>query len=124
MRRILAFSAIVEVAAGVALMIVPAVALALLAGGAVSDAALPLGRCFGIAILALGIACWPARQSAESRPPAYRGLLIYNGLIALYLAAWGISGHWKGLLLWPAATLHAAVALLLILASRGTRRPV
>jgi Ca2+/Na+ antiporter len=81
-----------------------------------------LGRCFGIALLALGVACWPKGQSAESGSPAFRGMLIYNVLIALYLAYLGLVGHLGGLLLWPGAALHAAVALLLVWTWRGERR--
>jgi len=78
MRRVLAFSAIVEVGTGITLIIRPAFVLELLAGGEAYDASLPLGRCFGIAILALVWACWPERTRAESGSPAFRGLLTYN----------------------------------------------
>ena len=122
MRRILAFSAIVEVGAGLALMALPAVVIAALAGGEVSAACLPLGRCFGIAILALGFACWPERQRAEGGSPGFRGLLTYNTLIAVYLASLGTAGQWEGRFLWPGVALHAVVALSLILAWRGKRR--
>ena len=79
----------------------------------VSGAGTLLGRCFGIALLALGVACWPGRQRAESGSPAFRAMLTYNVLIALYLAYLGTVGH-LGLLLWPAVALHAVVALLLV----------
>ena len=72
-----------------------------------------LGRCFGIALLTLGLACWPGRQRAASGTPAFRAMLIYNALIALYLAFLGTVRHRAGLLLWPAVALHAVVALLL-----------
>jgi len=122
MRVLLAFSALVEIGTGLALMIVPALVLAVLAGGQIADAWLALGRCFGIAILALGFGCWPRGRRTESGAPALWGLLIYNTLIALYLADLGGSGQWKGLLLWPGAALHGTVALLLILAWLGQRR--
>jgi hypothetical protein len=121
MRRILLFSAIVEVGTGLALMITPGVVLTILVGGDVSDASLPLGRCFGVGILALGVACWPERQRAESDSPAFRGLLTYNTLIALYLAFLATRGQWHGNFLWPGAVLHAVVALSLIVAWRGQR---
>jgi hypothetical protein len=122
MKRILLFSATVEVGTGLALMIIPAVVLTMLAGGDVADAWLPLGRCFGVAIVALGVACWPERQRAASGSPAFRGLLVYNTLIALYLAFLATRGQWHGGFLWPGAVLHAVVALSLILAWRGQRR--
>jgi hypothetical protein len=122
MRRIVAFSALVEMGTGLGLLIAPAVVVALLTGRDFSDAWSPLSRCFGIAIVALGLACWPERQRAESGSPAFRGLLTYNTLIALYLASLGTLGQWRGLFLWLAVALHAVVALLLIWAWREGRR--
>jgi peptidoglycan/LPS O-acetylase OafA/YrhL len=116
MRTILLFSAFVEVGTGLALLIIPQVVLTMLAGGDVSDTSLPLGRCFGIGILALGIACWPERQRAEDgSSPAFRGLLTYNILIALYLSFLASIGQWHGGFLWPGAVLHVVLALSMIL---------
>jgi Ca2+/Na+ antiporter len=114
LRKILAFAAVVEIGTGLALMIDPALVVALLLGADVSGVGIPLGRCFGIALLALGLACWSSRQRAESDPPAFSAMLVYNALIALYLAYLGTVGHLGGLLLWPGVALHAVVALLLV----------
>jgi hypothetical protein len=122
MRRILAFSAFVEAGTGVALLVAPALVLPLLIGSAAAEAWLPLGRCFGIALLALAVACWPARTPGGGLP-AFRGLLSYNLLVALYLATLGAGGQWKGLLLWPAVVLHALITLaLIVLWRRGAVR--
>ena len=112
--KILVFAAIVEVGTGLAVMIDPAIVVRLLLGAEVSGAGPLLGRCFGIALLALGLACWPGRQRAERGAPAFRAMLIYNVLIALYLTYLGTVGHLGGLLLWPGVALHAVVALLLV----------
>ena len=111
--KILAFATFVEVGTGLVLMVDPTIVVTLLLGVGVSGAGILLGRCFGIALLALGLACWPSRQRAESGSPAFRGMLIYNLLITLYLAYLGTLGHLWGSLLWPAVALHAVVALLL-----------
>jgi Ca2+/Na+ antiporter len=95
-------------------MIDPAIVVAWLLGTEVSGVGTLLGRCFGIALLALGLACWPGRHRAEGGSPAFRAMLIYNVLIALYLAYLGTAGHLGGVLLWPAVALHAVVALLLV----------
>ena len=79
-----------------------------------SGAGTVLGRCFGIALLALGLACWPSGQPAERGWPAFRAMLIYNVLIAVYLAYLSTAGHLGGVLLWPGVALHAIVALLLV----------
>jgi Ca2+/Na+ antiporter len=120
--KILAFAAVVEVGTALALMIDPAIVVTLLLGAEVSGVGMLLGRCFGVALLALGLACWPSRQRADSGSPAFRAMLTYNVLIALYLAYLGTFGHLRGLLLWPGVALHAAVALLLVWTWRDERR--
>ena len=122
LRRILAFAAAVEVGTGLVLIVDPAIVVELLLGAEVSGAGTPLGRCFGIALLALGLACWPSRQRAESGSPAFRAMLTYNALIALYLTYLGTVGHIGGLLLWPGVVLHAVVVLLLVWTWRFERR--
>ena len=120
--KILAVAAVVEVGTGLVLMVDPAIVVAWLLGAEVSGAGTLLSRCFGIALLALGLACWPSRQRAESGAPAFRAMLIYNVLIAGYLAYLGTVEHLGGLLLWPGVALHAVVALLLVWAWRDERR--
>ena len=73
----------------------------------------------GIALLALGLACWPQRQAAPPGSPAFRAMLTYSTLIALFLGYVGAVAHLGGPLLWPAAGLHGALALLLVWAGRG-----
>jgi hypothetical protein len=112
-QKVLAFSAVVEIATGLALMIHPVMVVPLLLGANESDATALLGRVAGIALLALGLACLPSRRYADTGSPASRAMLSYNALIALYLAYLGAVGHVGGPLLWPAVALHAGVALLL-----------
>jgi Ca2+/Na+ antiporter len=114
-RKTLAFSAVAEMGTGLVLMIDPAIVAAWLLGVDISGVALLLGRCFGIALLALGWACWPGRRRTDMPSPAKRAMLLYNVLIALYLAYSGAAGHLGGVLLWPAVALHAVVAFLLLI---------
>jgi hypothetical protein len=113
LRKVLVFSGATEIGTGVAFMAVPAIVVTLLLGADVAGVGVLLGRCFGVALLALGVACWPSRNPAESSQPAFRAMLIYNVVIAAYLAWLGIAAHIAGILLWPAAVLHAGVALAL-----------
>jgi Ca2+/Na+ antiporter len=119
--KILAFAAVVEVGTGLVLIVDPAIVVTLLLGADVAGVGILLGRCFGVALLALGVACWPSGQRAEIGAPAFRAMLIYNFLIALYLAYLGTVAHLGGLLLWPGVALHAAVALLLVWTRRAER---
>jgi hypothetical protein len=58
----------------------------------------------------------------EGDVQAFRAMLAYNALIALYLGYLGFVANVGGVLLWPAVALHAAVALLLIWGG-SKRRP-
>ena len=124
-RRVLAFSAVVEAATGLALIVAPALVVAQLLGTNDSGQLLPLARCFGVALLGLALACWPSGLSAAGKgSPALRGMLAYNFLIALFLAYLGAVERVGGVLLWPGVALHAAVALMLAgswLAEAGSR---
>ena len=114
MKRLLRLTAIIEVPTGLGLMAVPAVVVQLLLGSPLdTSAAAMLGRVAGVALLALGVACWLARDDTQSRPA--RGLvaamLLYNvGTVAVLTFA-GIGLGLHGIALWPAVILHAVMAV-------------
>ena len=108
---ILAVAAFVEAVTGLALMIDPVIVVRIMLGAEVSGSGTLLGRLFGIAVLALGFACWPGRKGAERDSPAFRAMLIYNVLVAGYVSYLGAVEYLEGLLLWPAVAFHAGVAL-------------
>ncbi len=112
-RKLLALAAAVEGATGLALMAYPPVVTLLLLGDRVSGPGIAVGRVAGIALLSLGLACWPSGKVGGGRTPGHRALLTYNLLVALYLLGIGIRGETLGKLLWPAFALHALVAYLL-----------
>ncbi|MET4206709.1 hypothetical protein [Bradyrhizobium sp. LA2.1] len=107
MKGALAFAAISEAATGLALLIAPSLVGQLLLGEQLSGVATPLARVAGIALIALGIACWPGWLPLP-------GMLIYNGAITLYLAYLGFAGGLSGVLLWPAVVLHLILTTLLM----------
>jgi hypothetical protein len=113
MKRLLTLTAIIEAATGLALIAMPFVVVRLLLGAEISGAALPLGRVAGVALLALGVACWLASNDTPSS--AARGLvsamLLYNIGATLILGAAGIRSQPVGIALWPAVILHAAMAV-------------
>jgi hypothetical protein len=106
MKGALAFAAVVEAVTGLALLIAPALVGRLLLGEPLAGVAILVARVCGIALIALGIACWP--------DPPLRGMLAYNALVALYLAYLGFAADLTGVLLWPAVILHAILTALLI----------
>jgi uncharacterized membrane protein len=105
MKKLLTFAAIGELATGVALLAVPSLVGRLLVGAEITGVAVPIARVFGIALIALGIACLPGLALA--------GMLTYGALVALYLAYLGIAGGFTGVLLWPAVGLHLVLTFLL-----------
>ena len=113
MSRLLKFTAIIEAATGLGLIAVPAIVVRLLLGAEISGASIPLGRVAGAALLALGVACWLARDDRQSC--AARGLvvamLIYNVVATAVLAFAGIGLGLYGVALWPAVVLHAAMGV-------------
>jgi len=113
MKRFLTLTAIIEAATGLALIAVPAIIVRLLLGTEISGASIPLGRVAGAALLALGVACWLARDDRQSRTA--RGLvvamLMYNIVATAVLAFAGIGLGLRGVALWPAVVLHAAMAV-------------
>lgn len=113
-KKVLVFAALGEVATGVALLMVPSLVGRLLLGAELIGIALPVARVAGMALIGLGVACWPGLALA--------GMLTYSAGVALYLAYLGIGGEWVGPLLWPGVALHAVMALLLVWTWRDERR--
>jgi hypothetical protein len=113
MKNFLTATAVIEVGAGLALLIAPAFAVQLLLGAGISGAGISLGRVAGAALLALGVACWLARSDALGS--ASRGLvtamLVYNFGAVSVLGAAGIQSQTAGVVLWLAVVLHAALGI-------------
>ena len=108
MKRVLVLAAVAEIATGAALLIVPSLVGRFLLGEDIVGIAATVARVAGIALIALGIACWPG-------PPRF-GMLIYSAGVTVFLAHVGFSGG-GGALLWPAVILHATLTALLVRAS-------
>ena len=116
MKKVLTVAAVLEVATGMALLIVPSLVGRLLFGAEFTGVANPVARVTGIALLALGVGCWPGST-------ALCGMLTYGALATLYLAYLGVIGEWVGPLLWPAVVLHGILTVLLARAWFQSRLP-
>ncbi len=108
MKGALTFAAIGEVATGLTLLVVPSLVGRWLFGEDLTGVAVPIARVAGIALIGLGVACWPGTPLV--------GMLIYSAAVTLYLAYLGLADGLTGLLLWPAVVLHASLTALLTLA--------
>ena len=109
MKKLLVLAAVAEAATGLALLVVPPLVGQLLFGAELTGVAIPLARVLGIALIALGVACWPG--------PPQVGMLTYSALVTLYLAYVGFAGVSVGRLLWPAFFVHFILTALLTWAS-------
>ena len=125
MKNLLAVSGVLEVATGLSLVLFPSTIAALLLGSPL-DAALGLtvARVAGVALLALGAACWFARLHGHT--PVAKGIveamLLYNvGIVAVFGYSAVVSGV-SGIGLWPVVVTHVAMTgwcLKCILGSRS-----
>ncbi len=115
MKKVLALAAVSEAATGAALLLAPALVGRLLFGVELDGVAMTVARVTGIALIALGVACWPGTPLL--------GMLTYSAAVTLYLAYVGLAGGMTGILLWPAVALHVILTALLIRASSTTNPP-
>ena len=105
MKKTLTTAAAAEAATGLALLIAPSLVGQLLLGQTLTGIAVPVARVAGIALVALGVACWPG--------PPLVGMLVYSSVVTLFLAYLGFAAGLTGVLLWPAVAVHAALSALL-----------
>jgi hypothetical protein len=105
MKKVLLLAAVGEAATGLMLLVAPSLVGRLLLGVELSGVAVVVARVAGIALLALGVGCWPG--------PVLLGLLTYNALGTVYFAWLALGGEWVGPLLWPVVGLHAVIGILL-----------
>jgi len=114
MRILLVVTAASEAATGLALLLLPSMVVSLLLGATLDTPSEPVvARVAGAALLALGTACWLARNDQQSA--AVKGLiaalLVYNAaaVAVLVYAAYGLAR--SGIGLWPAIIVHVALAV-------------
>jgi len=105
MKKVLNFAAVAEAATGLALLIAPSLVGRLLLGEELTGIAIPVAGVAGIALIALGVTCWPG--------PPLVGMLIYSAVVTLYLSYVGLAGGLTGIFLWPAVALHAILSVFL-----------
>ncbi len=103
--KVLAFTAVAEAITGLALLIAPSPVGQLLFAQQLAGVAIPVARVTGIVLIALGLACWLATPLV--------GMFAYSSAVTLYFVYIGFVGEFAGVLLWPAALVHALLSILL-----------
>jgi|SRR5664279_1798979 len=109
-KYVLALAALAEAGTGVILVAYPPIVVRLLFGAEISGAGLIMSRIAGIALIGLGVACWPGNSGVQQ----LYGMLTYSTLAMLYLIRIGIRGMPEGPLLWPAVVAHALLSAFLV----------
>jgi hypothetical protein len=118
MKKLLIFAAVGEALTGLALLVYAPIVVRLMLSAEITGAGIVMSRLVGISLIALGIACWPGNMAHR----ALYGMLTYSTLTTLLMIYAGISGM-VGILLWPAAVVHAGLSILLVRAWRKEQMP-
>ena len=114
MKLLLIITALLEVSAGLGLLVIPEVAVSMLLGGSLdTPAGLAAGRLAGTALIALAIACWQVRYEERGGPAigVVQAMLFYNFVAAMVLVYAGIRLGLSSPLLWPAIVLHVCMGV-------------
>ncbi len=114
MKVLLVVTAASEAVTGLALLLLPSMVVSLLLGATLdTPSGLVVARVAGAALLALGTACWLARNDLQSR--AAKGLiaalLLYNAAAVTVIVYAALGLALSGIGLWPAVVLHVALAV-------------
>jgi hypothetical protein len=94
MKKILVLAALAEAGTGVILLVSPSIVVRLLLAAEIGGAGVIMSRLAGIALIGLGVACWPGTDTRR----AFYGMLNYSALAMLYLIYIGVRGNAVGLL--------------------------
>jgi hypothetical protein len=125
MKLLLIIAAVLEGATGLALLLKPAVVVSLLLGAPLdTPTGLVAARIGGAALVALGIACWQARNGERGSPATgvVEAMLFYDFASAMVLVYAGTRLDLHGTLLWPAIVLHLCLGAWCVLNRWFSRR--
>jgi hypothetical protein len=124
-KPLLVVSAIIEISTGLALLAIPALLAPILIGAELdTPAGLAVARVAGAALLSLGIACGIGSRDTQSRAAfgIVVAMLVYNLAAATLLLALRFYVGLTGVGLFPAAVMHAALAVWCISVVKSNRQ--
>jgi len=114
MKLLLIIAAVMEAGAGLALLLIPTVAVSALLGIPLdTPTGLVAGRIAGAALVGLAIACWQARNGERGRPMTgvVEAMSFYNFAAAMVLVYAAIRLNLRSALLWAAIVLHLCLGV-------------
>jgi hypothetical protein len=124
MNSLLVVTALIEIAAGLALLLLPSQAASLLFGSPLgTPTSLLIGRLAGVALLTLGVACWLGRGEEKNRigNALVGAMLLYNAAAVALISYAGVGLGLIAVLLWPAVLLHAVMTVWCVACLRSKR---
>ena len=127
MKLLLIIAAVIEAGAGLALLLIPTVAVSALLGASLDTATgLVAGRIAGAALVGLAIACWQARNGERGSPATgvVEAMSFYNFAAAMVLVYAGIRLELRSALLWPVIVLHLGLGAWCVLQLWFARRKI
>ena len=127
MKLLLIIASVIEAVAGVALLLIPTVAVSMLLGVPLdTSTGLVAARIAGAALVALAIACWQARNGERGSQAigVIEAMSFYNFAAALVLVYAGIHLELRSALLWPAIVLHLGLGAWCVLNLWFSRRKI
>ena len=123
MKLLLMVTAVLESAAGLALLFVPSAAVSILLGVPLeTPAGLVAGRIAGTALVALAVACWRTKDGERggTSTGVVEAMLFYNFAATVVLAYAGIRLELRSGLLWPTIVLHLGLGVWCLLSLWST----
>jgi hypothetical protein len=114
MKMFLIVTALIELVAGLALLLLPSPAASLLFGSPLdTPTALVVSRLAGVALVTPGVACWLGRSEEQSHTgnALVGAMLLYNAAAVALISYARIGLGLIALLLWPAVLLHAVMTV-------------
>jgi hypothetical protein len=111
-RQLLTIAAAFESLTGLTLILAPKATAVFILRAELNVVGVILGRVCGVALVALGIACWGARSDSESaaRSGTLKAITFYNAGVGLLLVLFAAIGKTGRIALWSAGVLHLALA--------------
>ena len=111
MKILLTITSLIEFTTGLALTIFPGKLVYFLFGvSLLQSTGEMVGRIAGIALIALSLACWFARNESHSSVVLTKSMLVYNLGVAIFFLLAFFKYNFAGIGLWPALVLHIIFA--------------
>jgi len=122
-RQLLTIAAAGESLTGLAFILAPEATTRFILGAKPNVAGVMLGRVVGVALMAIGIACWGARNDTGSatRSGTLKAITFYSAGVGLLLVLFAAIAKTGSIVLWSAGVLHLALAAAFAISFRGPK---